>query len=293
MRLKWWLCVACSCLRILAQEAQPVPLRYKLATPEAVASRVRAAVMENADRGAKLKDMFLEAGCAADDLQLQPVKHAPAPNVICTVRGATDSVILTGAHFDHAKRGLGVIDNWSGASLLPSLVESVRSIERRHTFVFAGFTEEENGMVGSYFYVSQLDREGLSRIVAMVNFDSVGAGPTEVDHSTADASLSQSLLNVAGSLKLPLKFMDIGQVGTSDFLAFRSVRVPTLTFHSLTDETLKLLHRPADNYQALKMDDYYETYRIAAAFLAYLDVTLDVRPRPESDSMTPTLWRTP
>jgi Zn-dependent M28 family amino/carboxypeptidase len=238
-----------------------------------------------------LKTCFSDAGCSAGDLELQPVKHANVPNIICTVRGATESVILVGAHFDHVAHGLGVIDNWTGASLLPSLAETVRSLNRRHTFVFVGFTDEERGLVGSYFYVSQLDGEALSRIVAMINFDSVGAGPTEVEHSTGDANLLQKLGNVAGSTKLPLTFMDADQVGTSDFLAFRSKGVPTLLFHSLTQETLKLLHRSADNYQALKMDDYRDTYRLAAAFLAYLDVTLDVRPRLGSDSPPPTLKR--
>lgn len=289
-----WICIvwtAFTCVRLLAQEAEPVPLRYKLTASEVLASRVRAALMKNGDRGAKLKDLFSEAGCTAGDLQLQPVKHATVPNIICTVRGATGSMILVGAHFDHVKHGLGVIDNWSGASLLPSLAETVRSLNRRHTFVFVGFTDEERGLVGSYFYVSQLDREGLSRIEAMINFDSVGAGPTKVEHSTADANLLQKLVNVAGSAKLPLTFMDMDEVGTSDFLAFRSKHVPTLIFHSLTQETLKLLHRSADNYQALKMDDYCATYRLAAAYLAYLDVTLDIRPRLGNGSMPPTLRR--
>jgi hypothetical protein len=77
---------------------------------------------------------------------------------------------------------------------------------------------------------------------------------------------------VSGSTKLPVTLMDKDQVGTSDFLTFRLKGVPTLIFHSLTQETLRILHRPADNYPALRLDDYYETYRLAAAFLAYLDV---------------------
>jgi hypothetical protein len=291
MRFTCILWAAFGCLQ--AQEPKPVPLRYKLTTPEVAASRVRGAMMKNADRGAKLKDMFRDAGCSADDLQLQPVRHAKVPNVICTVPGGTDSVILVGAHFDHAKHGLGVIDNWSGASLLPSLVESVRSLERRHTFVFVGFTEEESGLVGSYFYVSQLDQGGLSQIVAMINFDSVGAGPTEVEYSSADTNLLKRLLNVAGSAKLTLTLMDFDQVGISDFLAFRLKGVPTLIFHSLTQDNLKILHKSADNYPALKMDDYYDTYRLGAALLAYLDVALDVLPRHGTDAMPPTLQRTP
>jgi hypothetical protein len=42
-----------------AQQAKPVPLRYELTAPDVLAARVRAASMKNADRGAKLEDMFL------------------------------------------------------------------------------------------------------------------------------------------------------------------------------------------------------------------------------------------
>jgi Zn-dependent M28 family amino/carboxypeptidase len=214
------------------------------------------------------------------------------------VGGATDSAIVVGAHFDHSRQGLGVIDNWSGASLLPSLVESVRSSERRHTFVFAGFSQQGGGLIssflaGSYFYAGQLDKEHLSKIAALIDFDSIGAGPTKVEHSTADARLLQMALEMTAAMKLPLTSLDVRPAGYSDDLPFRSMHVPTLLFHSVTRESLKLLHSTADNYQALKMDDYYNTYRTAAIFLAYLDVTLDVRARQGIESIPPTLQRTP
>jgi hypothetical protein len=46
-------------------------------------------------------------------------------------------------------------------------------------------------------------------------------------------------------------------------------------------------------YDGLKMDDYYDTYRTAAIFMAHLDVSLDVRARRGNESLPPTLRRTP
>jgi hypothetical protein len=45
--------------------------------------------------------------------------------------------------------------------------------------------------------------------------------------------------------------------------------------HSLTPQTLHILHSADDNMKALQMDDYYDTYRLLALYLALLDVTLD------------------
>jgi hypothetical protein len=61
----------------------------------------------------------------------QPIKGSKLPNVICTLPGQTDSVILVGANFDHAEVGDGVIDNWSGASMLPSLYQALNIEPRR------------------------------------------------------------------------------------------------------------------------------------------------------------------
>ena len=82
---------------------------------------------DDAKREETLKRLFSESGCNGEHLSEQPVKHARRPNLICTLPGATDSIIVVGAHYDHVERGSGVVDNWSGASLLPTLLKSLSS----------------------------------------------------------------------------------------------------------------------------------------------------------------------
>jgi Iap family predicted aminopeptidase len=263
------------CLATLACWGASVEVHYKLTARDVVADRVHAALKDNVARGDQLRAMLEGAGCPAGRLELQAVKHAKAPNAICTVPGETGQTIVVGAHFDHVAAGLGVIDNWSGAALLPSLLESTRSAPRRHTFVFAGFTGEEDGLLGSKHYVGHLAPEDLKRIVAMINFDSVGAGPTEVQVKTADKNLLTRLLNTANSIHVPVRRMDFESIGTSDYASFMEKHLPTLVLHSLTPQTLHILHSADDNMKALHMDDYYDTYRLLALYLALLDVTLD------------------
>jgi len=51
------------------------------------------------------------------------------------------STIVVGAHIDFSDSGRGVIENWTGASLLPSLFEALRQSPRKHKFVFVGFSD--------------------------------------------------------------------------------------------------------------------------------------------------------
>jgi hypothetical protein len=45
--------------------------------------------------------------------------------------------------------------------------------------------------------------------------------------------------------------------------------------HSITQETLAVLHTANDDWKSVKLDDYYNSYRLTAAYLAYIDLKLD------------------
>ena len=178
-------------------------LRFSLVHRESIEDRLREYGGTNSERGARLKQLFVEAGCG-EHLSEQPVKYSKAPNVICVLPGVSDRVIIVGAHFDRVLAGDGVADNWSGASLLPSLYEAVKVDPRQHTYVFIGFTDEEKGLVGSRFYARKMTREQVAATDAMVNLDTLGLAPTEVWLNRSDKRLTKALIGVAVHLKVPL-----------------------------------------------------------------------------------------
>jgi hypothetical protein len=45
--------------------------------------------------------------------------------------------------------------------------------------------------------------------------------------------------------------------------------------HSLTQGTLRILHSPEDKIENMRLDDYYQTYRLVVAYLAAIDQRLD------------------
>jgi Zn-dependent M28 family amino/carboxypeptidase len=185
--------------------------------------------------------------------------------------GSTSETIVVGAHFDHVSEGDGIIDNWSGASLLPSLFQAVSGSPHKHTFIFIAFTGEEEGLLGSAFYVKQLPKDQLSKIETMINLDTLGLGPTKVWVSQSDPRLVNGLGMLAHSMNLPLAGMNVSAFGESDEESFIREKLCTVTIHSLTPETAHVLHHSADNPSAVRFHDYYDTYRLLAAYITFLD----------------------
>ncbi len=272
IKARSWLLVllVIGCL-FTCRQAIAADLKYRLVSPEAIAKRLQEAPKKNTDREIELDKMFREAGCQPSE---EPVEDLPQPNVVCVLPGASDSVIVVGAHFDHVEEGDGIVDDWSGASLLPSLYESLAGQPRSHTFIFVGFAGEEKGMVGSDFYVKHLTPEQRKQIAAMVNLECLGLTATKVWTSHSESQLVHLLLAEAQSLHLPLQGVDVERVGTTDSESFAAYKIPRITIHSVTQETLPVLHSKKDNLNAVHEDLYYDSYRLIAPYLVLLDQQL-------------------
>jgi putative aminopeptidase FrvX len=264
-----------SVIVLTATSLRPAEIHYRTVVRPVVEARLRAVGTSNATRHDKVCALFEETGCA-DHISDQPVKHSKNPNVICTLPGSADATIIVGAHYDFVDKGAGVIDNWSGVSLLSSLYEGLKALQRKHTFTFIGFTDEEVGLVGSKFYVGHLSKDDLANIRAMVNLDSLGTSTTKFEMDRADKGLANALYGVAVSFKLPLSIVNVHKVGMSDSDSFQDRKVPAIALHSVTPETFPLLHSRGDRMEAIHLDEYYDSYRLIQAYLAYLDEVLDV-----------------
>ena len=249
----------------------PQSALYSRIGMDTIEDRLRRYGDTDPERSKILKQLFEEAGCRDKHLRVQPVPDADAPNIICSLPGETGEIIIVGAHFDFVDKGEGVADNWSGASLLPSLFQSLSATTRRHTFVFIGFSDEEEGYIGSHFYVEQLKKDQLESIQAMINLDTLGLDSTKVWTSNSNPELVVLLNRVAASMQLPLDTMDVDDIGDSDGNSFSKRGIPIITLHSVTLGNLHILHSVDDTYNAIQMSDYYDTYKLVAAYLAILD----------------------
>jgi hypothetical protein len=255
----------------LAATAQ---VQFDPVSRDVIQQRLQAFTTKNNTREPALRKLFEDAGCTGDNLTEQPVKGSRAPNLVCEHAGTTPRTIIVGAHFDLVEQGQGVIDNWAGAALLPSLYQGLFAMSRQHRFVFVAFTGEETGMAGSKGYVKQLGSDA-SQVKAMVNMDTLGLSDAKVWASHADPELVKLLRIAAASMKLPLGVVNVDGVGTTDSESFREKHIPAITIHSLTQDTLGVIHSSRDRIEAVQMEDYYRTYRLILGYLALLDQKFD------------------
>lgn len=253
-------------------------LRFDVIPREVVESRLRQYKGDDKQRESTLKQMFADAGCSGQNLSEQAVKGSKQPNVICMLPGNGDRTIIVGAHFDHVSAGDGVVDNWSGASLLPSLYQAVKAAPRKHSYIFVGFTDEEQGEVGSRFYAQHMKQDEIAATDAMVNMDTLGLAPTEVWASHSDKQLTNALAYLGKLMNQPVRGVNVEQIGSTDSEQFAARKVPSITIHSLTQETwnARILHTRRDKISEMQLDEYYASYRLIAAYLAYLDQLLPV-----------------
>ena len=189
--------------------------------------------------------------------------------MVCVLPGSSGNVIIVGAHFDHVSKGDGVVDNWSGASLLPSLYQATKFEPRRHSYIFVGFTDEETGEVGSHFYAGKMSKEEVAATDAMVNMDTLGLAAPKVWTTHSDKRLSSALVYIGKQLNVPVTGVNVEQVGNTDSVQFAKRKIPSITIHSLTQETWNahILHTPNDKFSAIRLDDYYQTYKLVTALL--------------------------
>jgi Tol biopolymer transport system component len=96
-------------------------------------------------------------------------------NVLATVRGTVspDVVYVVGSHFDSVEGGPGADDNASGTAML---LETARILARRPlpaTVIFASFTGEEGGLLGSREFVRRMLADSI-RLAGAMNNDMMG-----------------------------------------------------------------------------------------------------------------------
>jgi aminopeptidase YwaD len=192
----------------------------------------------------------------------------------------TADVVVIGAHFDHLGYGgpgsgsvkpdtiavhNGADDNASGTSGLLEIVQemSARRSELRRNVVFAFFSGEELGTLGSLQYVGH-PKFPLARTVAMLNLDMVGrlTNKTLTVGGSGTSSAWAGLLarhNADSALTLQL---NPDGFGPSDHAAFYGKDVPVLFFFTGVHSDY---HSPADDADALNYEGLERVVRFADA----------------------------
>ena len=177
-----------------------------------------------------------------------PGASLPTQNVFAILNGRDPALrgeyVVVGAHFDHlgpSKDGamdpdshalrLGADDNASGTAAVLELARIFAHSPARRSIIFANFSGEEQGLLGSSYFVEH-SPVPIDSIDAMVNFDMVGRLKNDrlIVYGVATATELPALLDSANALtKLAITAQGDG-FGPSDQSSFYAKNVPVLHF---------------------------------------------------------------
>jgi len=198
----------------------------------------------------------------------RPAAHAgqtvemPTQNVFAVLPGRDPKLrsqyVVIGAHFDHLGRSTegaldpedktgvrkGADDNASGTAAVLELARILAKNPPRRSVIFANFSGEENGLLGSQYFIEH-SPVPVDSIAAMLNFDMVGRLRDDkvLVFGVATATELPAILDSANAAtKLRLTVQGDGY-GPSDHSSFYAKNLPVLHFFTdLHDD----YHRASD-----------------------------------------------
>lgn len=252
-----------------------------------IAGQFRAADLSEFPEMPDYRDRFSHEYRPRRDPQATPVTYELA-NIVGYLEGTDpelrDEYILLGAHHDHigvrSQEGdsiyNGADDNAAGTTAILTLARyfGEAGINRR-SMIFATFTAEERGLVGSRHLARDLPVDS-SAIVCMINFEMIGKpaedgsfrlmalGPA---HSTLDEIFREALdPDSPITLVDPLEHQ-VPYFGASDNRAFTSRGFITTTLASPLSTDDPLYHTPEDEYEHLNLEYMTAAIRATADML--------------------------
>ena len=230
-------------------------------------------------------------------------KEVQAYNVVGILEGSDrllkNETIIVGAHYDHLGRGgegslaprsgeihHGADDNASGTAGVLELARLFTSqrVKPRRTIVFMCFSGEEEGLLGSSYYVNH-PVVPLGSTVAMINMDMIGRmkarkliiggvgtakewrdliGSGNITQAVKITSTSDTAAP-AGTFDLTLQ--EDGY-GPSDHSSFYSKQIPVLFFWTGTHNDY---HKPSDTFDKINYEDEVRVLSLVARIVRDLD----------------------
>lgn len=191
------------------------------------------AIFISRDDGRRLADQIARGPVELHLLVDARPETIRSENVIATRAGSSDGIVVVGGHLDSVAEGPGGNDNASGSATVLELARAMAGTPVSAQLRFVLFGAEENGLIGSRYYVSRLSDAEKERMLGMINLDMVGI---DLRLSAAGAPrLTAPAREKAAELgrQLP-EATNAG--GGSDHASFARAGIPTIFFFTGLDE---------------------------------------------------------
>lgn len=194
-------------------------------------------------------------------------------NVVGELRGseAPDEYVVIGAHLDSWELGTGALDDGCNAALVIDVLRALKAagIRPRRSIRFVLFGGEEQGMLGSHYYVLRHAKE-LDGIAGTVFFDE-GSGRITGFSDGGRKEVADALKPASGVLDImgAAEFTDDLVVGT-DNLDFAFAGVPNLVANQEPANYMPNYHASSDTYDKVDFPQLKRSVALATAVVLAL-----------------------
>ena len=190
-----------------------------------------------------------------------------------------EEVVIISAHYDHlgirAKEGVldsiynGANDDASGVTGILALAEHFKKVGNERTLVFAAFTAEEMGLVGSRHFGKGIE---ASKFVAGINLEMIGKTPsfgpntawlTGFERSDFGKIIQKNLVGTGYQL-YPDPYKKFNLFFRSDNASLARLGVPSHTFSTSPIDTDKDYHQVSDEAETLDIAVITQTIQAVA-----------------------------
>jgi len=214
-------------------------------------------------------------------------------NVIGFIPGSkpewSDQAVVLCAHYDHLGLGWPVVrqgnegkihygadDNASGVSVLLELAHTMgKSVKPDRSILFIAFTGEESGLLGSSYYVKNLEKNRLKDIRAVINLDTVGR-----------LTENEKLMVIGGSSAREWRFIFMGigyttgietemitqDLDASDQVNFIKAGIPGIQLFSGPNTDY---HQPTDTVDKIDAAGLVKVAAVAREAIGYLSERIE------------------
>lgn len=200
---------------------------------------------------------------AWDEVVDQKGTKAQVKNIIGIIPGMnpkwSDESVVICAHYDHLGLGWpggntgnvgkihpGADDNASGVAVMLELANLLgKSLKPQRTVVFVAFTNEEEGLVGSKFYVNTIKRFPAKKAIGVLDFDAVGRlGARKLLVLSSNSAREWRFIFMGAGYVTGIESDMVTQdLDASDQRSFLAVGVPGVQFFAGANEDY---HKPTD-----------------------------------------------
>ena len=201
-------------------------------------------------------------------------------NIIGVLEGKSkkDEYVIISAHYYHLgiRKPIagdsiynGANDDASGVTGVLALAEYFKNVGNERTIVFAAFTAEEMGLVGSTHFGKGID---ANKFVAGINLEMIGKTPsfgpntawlTGFERSDF-GKIVQKNLEGTGYQLFPDPYTNFNLFFRSDNASLARLGVPSHTFSTTAIDVDKDYHKPSDEAETLNMTVITQTIQAVA-----------------------------